>query len=48
VLVETPATLAWVPAQPDRVTVLALTPAGRIQKISYWNPAAEPVTGYLQ
>ena len=48
VLVETPATLAWVPAQPDRVTVLALTPAGRVQKISYWNPDAEPVTGYLQ
>ena len=48
VLVETPETLAWVPAQPGRVTVLALTSVGRIQKISYWNPDSEPVAGYLQ
>jgi hypothetical protein len=48
VLVETPETLQWVPAQPGRVTVLALTPAGRVQQISYWNPDSEPVAGYLQ
>jgi hypothetical protein len=45
VLVETAGTLAWVPTQPGRVTVLELTPAGRIQKISYWNPAGGPVAG---
>ena len=45
VLVDSAETLAWVPAQPGRVTVLALTSAGRIQKISYWNPDSEPVAG---
>lgn len=48
VLVETAGTLAWVPAQPGRVTVLALTPAGRIRKISYGIPDSEPVAGCLQ
>jgi hypothetical protein len=48
VLVETAGVLAWVPTQPGRVTVLALTPAGRIEKISYWNPDSEPVVGYVQ
>jgi hypothetical protein len=33
--------------QPGRVTVLALTSEGRIQKISYWNPDSEPVAGFL-
>jgi hypothetical protein len=48
VLVEKPDSLAWVPVQPGRVTVLTLTSAGRIQKISYWNPDSEPVAGCLQ
>jgi len=48
VLVETAGTLAWVPAEPGRVTVLALTSAGRIRKVSYWNPSNEPLAGYLQ
>jgi hypothetical protein len=48
VLVEAAGTLAWVPTQPSRVTVLALTSEGRIQKISYWNPDNEPLEGYLQ
>ena len=48
VLVETAGTLAWVPTQQGRVTVLALTSEGRIHKISYWNPDSEPVAGYLQ
>ena len=45
VLVDSAETLAWVPVQPGRVTVLALNSAGRIQKISYWNPDGEPVAG---
>lgn len=48
VLVDTADTLAAFPAQPGRVTVLALTPTRRIQKISYWNPAREPVDGFLE
>ena len=48
VLVETAGTLAWVPVQPGRLTVLAVTPAGHIQKISFWDPDSEPVTAYLQ
>ena len=48
VLVDTPDALAAFPAQPGRVTVLALTPAGRVEKISYWNPAQEPVAGFLE
>jgi hypothetical protein len=47
-LVEYEKTLAAFPSKPERVTVLALTPEGRIRKISYWDPAAEPVAGYLQ
>ena len=48
VLVDSAETLAWVPVQPGRVTVLALTLEGRVQKISYWNPDSEPVAGCLQ
>ncbi len=43
VLVDTPDALAAFPAQPGRVTVLSLTPAGRVEKISFWDPASEPV-----
>jgi hypothetical protein len=48
VLVEKADSLAWVPVQPGRVAVLALTQEGRIQKISHWNPDSEPVAGCLQ
>lgn len=48
VLVEAAGTLAWVPTQTGRVTVLALTSAGGLQKVSYWNPDNEPVAEYLQ
>ena len=48
VLVDSPDTLAAFPVQSGRVTVLALTTTGRIQKISYWNPAQEPVEGCFQ
>ena len=44
VLVEAAETLSLFPVQAGRVTVLALTSAGRIQKINYWNPAKEPVS----
>jgi len=48
VLVETAGALEWVPRQPGLVTVLALTPAGLVQKSSFWDPESEPVTNYLQ
>jgi hypothetical protein len=48
VLVDSAATLAGFPAQPGRVTVLALTPAGRIQKIGWWNPEREPASACFQ
>ena len=44
-LVDSAKTLAAFPVQPGCVTVLVLTPAGRIQKISYWNPSNQPVEG---
>jgi hypothetical protein len=47
VLVDTADALAAFPAQPGRVMVLALTPTGRVEKISFWNPAQEPVAGGL-
>jgi hypothetical protein len=42
VLFETKGDLSWAPTQPGQVTVLSLTPAGRVRKIAYWNPATEP------
>ena len=48
VLVDAADALAAFPAQPHRVTVLALTPAGRVGKISYWDPAGEPVAEFLK
>jgi hypothetical protein len=44
ILVETAGTLAVIPGQPGRVTVLALTATGRVRSIGYWNPLQEPVT----
>jgi hypothetical protein len=48
VLVEDAATLASFPTQPERVTVLAISPAGRVQKISFWDPAREAIAGFLE
>jgi hypothetical protein len=46
--VEDAATLASFPTQPERVTVLAISPAGRVQKISFWDPAREAIAGFLE
>ena len=48
VLVDSAETLAAIPVQPDCVTVLNFTAAGRIRKISYWDPAGKPVAEFLQ
>jgi hypothetical protein len=48
VLVEDAATLASFPTQPERVTVLAISPAGRVKKISFWDPAREAIAGFLE
>jgi len=47
VLVDNAGTLAAVPVQAGRVTVLALTPEDRVRQISYWDPVSELVDGYL-
>ncbi len=47
VLIETAETLRPFPAKPDCVSVLTLSPAGRIEKIGYWNPDLEAVSQYL-
>jgi hypothetical protein len=39
--------LAAVPGQPNCVTVLALTPAGRISKIGYWDPDSKPLERFM-
>ena len=44
ILIETKDTLNWVPTKASHVTVLKLTKEGRIEKISYWQPAAEAAT----
>lgn len=44
VLIETADSMNWVPVKTKRLTVLKLTPEGRIEKIAYWQPAKEPVT----
>jgi hypothetical protein len=41
VLIETKGVLNWAPTKPGHVTLLTLTPAGRISKIAYWNPASD-------
>jgi hypothetical protein len=48
VLIETANTMNWVPTKTNHITVLTLTPAGRIQKIAYWQPATEPATGLFK
>ncbi len=47
VLVDSETTLANMPVQSNRVSVLKIS-AGRIEKISYWNPASEDVAGFLR
>lgn len=42
ILIETKDTLNWVPTKTNYVTVLKLTPQGKVEKISYWQPASEP------
>jgi hypothetical protein len=42
VLMETADALNWVPAKAGHITILKLTPEGRIKTVSYWQPAAEP------
>ena len=45
VLIEKEGVLDWVPVKPGQVTVLSLTPAGRVKKIGYWQVEKEPLAG---
>ncbi len=40
--------LAAFPRQPEKITVLVLTPAGKISEIRWWNPATEPLAAILR
>jgi len=44
VLADTAEGLNWVPVKAGQVAVLSLTEAGRVKKISHWNPASGSVT----
>lgn len=48
VLLETKGALNWAPSKPGHITVLALTPAGRVHKITFWKSDTEPVAGIFQ
>jgi hypothetical protein len=41
VLAETPDLLAAFPRAPEKITVLALSPDGKIREVCYWNPVTE-------
>jgi len=47
VLAEDAALLTPFPRQPERLTVLVLTPAGKIQEVRYWNPDTETLAAIL-
>lgn len=48
ILIETANTTDWVPTKAKHVTVLKLTKEGRIEKISYWQPATSAATEVFQ
>ena len=47
ILAESESFLAPFPRQVDRLTVLVLTPQGKIQEIRFWNPASESLAARL-
>jgi hypothetical protein len=47
VLAETEGLLAAFPHQPEKITVLALSPEGKIREIRYWNPATDALDALL-
>jgi len=44
ILIETKDTMNWAPTKANHITALKLTHEGRIEKISYWQPASEAAT----
>ena len=44
ILVDSADALAKFPTQPGCVTVVKLTPVGRVERIRYWNPTKEPAS----
>ena len=47
VLAEDAKLLTPFPRQPERITVLVLTPAGKLGEVRYWNPATEALATVL-
>lgn len=48
ILIETKDTMNWVPVKANHVTVLKLTKEGKVEKISYWQPATEAATNLFK
>jgi len=47
VLAEDAKLLTPFPRQPERITVLVLTPAGKLSEVRYWNPVTEALATVL-
>lgn len=41
VLIETKGVLNWAPTKAGHVSVLSLTPDGKVSKVAYWNPTTD-------
>lgn len=48
ILIETAGQMNWVPVKTNHLTVLKLTPDGKVAKISFWQATTEPVTQVFQ
>lgn len=48
VLIETKGVLNWAPTKAGHVSVLSLTPDGKVSKIAYWNPATDPASSLFK
>jgi hypothetical protein len=48
VLIETKGVLNWAPTKAGHVSVLSLTPDGKVSKIAYWNPTTDSASSLFK
>lgn len=48
VLIETKGVLNWAPTKVGHVSVLSLTPDGKIGKVTYWNPSTDSASSLFK
>jgi len=48
VLAEAEGLLVPFPRQPERLTVVCLTPEGKVREVRYWNPGSDPLESVLK